>query len=109
MITTPRLLLRPWRDDDLPAYAALNADSRVRAFFPFALTETASNAEALSLRSDLESKGGERGLLRSSAKSRSPDGSDWGHLISEAIPTLQTCHALHRDWLASRIRVLGLR
>ena len=33
-IETPRLLLRPWRDDDLPAFAALNADSRVMEFFP---------------------------------------------------------------------------
>jgi RimJ/RimL family protein N-acetyltransferase len=32
-IVTARLLLRQWRDDDLPAYAALNADLRVREFF----------------------------------------------------------------------------
>lgn len=57
MIRTPRLLLRQWRDDDLPAYAALNADPRVREFFPFVLTERTSNAEALSLRNDLETKG----------------------------------------------------
>jgi ribosomal-protein-alanine N-acetyltransferase len=32
-LTTPRLILRPWRDDDLPAYAAMNADPRVMQFF----------------------------------------------------------------------------
>ena len=30
--TTPRLLLRTFRDDDLPVYAALNADPRVMEF-----------------------------------------------------------------------------
>ena len=34
MLTTARLRLRPWRDDDLEPYAALNADPRVREFFP---------------------------------------------------------------------------
>jgi RimJ/RimL family protein N-acetyltransferase len=34
VLTTARLELRHWRDDDLEAYAALNADPRVREFFP---------------------------------------------------------------------------
>jgi hypothetical protein len=34
MLTTARLRLRPWRDEDLEPFAALNADSRVREFFP---------------------------------------------------------------------------
>ncbi|HMR33347.1 MAG TPA: hypothetical protein PKA13_18825 [Geminicoccaceae bacterium] len=29
VIATVRLLLRDWRDEDLPAFAALNADRRV--------------------------------------------------------------------------------
>jgi RimJ/RimL family protein N-acetyltransferase len=33
-ITTARLRLRPWRDEDLPAFAALNADPRVMEHFP---------------------------------------------------------------------------
>ena len=34
-IETPRLLLRPWRDEDLDAYAEMNADPEVRRFmFP---------------------------------------------------------------------------
>src|SRR5258705_8973488 len=56
-ITTPRLLLSQWRDDDLPAYAVLNADPRVREFFPFALTAKQSNAEAAVMRHDLETNG----------------------------------------------------
>jgi len=57
MITTQRLLLRQWRDDDLPAYAALNADPRVREFFPFVLTRSASDAEAAALFKDLAANG----------------------------------------------------
>ncbi|HYT76243.1 MAG TPA: GNAT family N-acetyltransferase [Vicinamibacterales bacterium] len=34
MLTTVRLRLRPWRDEDLEPFAALNADPRVREFFP---------------------------------------------------------------------------
>ena len=34
MLTTSRLRLRLWRDEDLQPYAALNADPRVREFFP---------------------------------------------------------------------------
>jgi RimJ/RimL family protein N-acetyltransferase len=52
-ITTARLLLRQWRDDDLPAYAELNADPRVREFFPFALTRSRSDEEAAAIRKNL--------------------------------------------------------
>ncbi|MET0425818.1 MAG: GNAT family N-acetyltransferase [Actinoplanes sp.] len=37
-LTTERLLLRQWRDDDLPEWAAMNADHEVREFFPDRLT-----------------------------------------------------------------------
>jgi len=57
LITTERLLLRAWRDDDLPAYAALNADPRVREFFPRLLTHAESDKEATWLRSHLETNG----------------------------------------------------
>jgi RimJ/RimL family protein N-acetyltransferase len=33
-LRTERLVLRQWRDEDLPHYAALNADLRVMEFFP---------------------------------------------------------------------------
>src|SRR5688500_4106655 len=38
MLTTDRLVLRQWVDDDLDAWAALNADPEVREFFPAVLT-----------------------------------------------------------------------
>jgi RimJ/RimL family protein N-acetyltransferase len=50
MLTTPRLRLRPWRDEDLDAYAALNADPRVREFFPGTMTREESAASMQHIR-----------------------------------------------------------
>ena len=38
IITTPRLSLRSWRDEDLPLMAAINADAAVMKHFPKCLT-----------------------------------------------------------------------
>jgi len=45
-LATERLLLRPWRPDDTVAFAALNADPRVMAYFPAPLTTGESHAAA---------------------------------------------------------------
>jgi ribosomal-protein-alanine N-acetyltransferase len=45
LITTERLLLRPWKDEDFPPYAEMNADTAVREFFPSLLTREESDAE----------------------------------------------------------------
>lgn len=45
-LRTKRLLLRPWRDADLPAYAALNADPEVRRWFHNTLSREESDAQA---------------------------------------------------------------
>lgn len=37
-LRTPRLLLRQWKDSDLDAWAAMNADPQARRFFPSVLT-----------------------------------------------------------------------
>lgn len=44
MIETDRLILREWRKDDLAPFAAMNADPRVRRFFPTLLTRKESDA-----------------------------------------------------------------
>ena len=41
-LTTERLVLRRWREDDLDAYAALNADPEVMEHFPSTLTRAQS-------------------------------------------------------------------
>lgn len=45
-LETNRLLLRPWREEDYAPFAEMNADPRVREFFPSVLTREQSNAEA---------------------------------------------------------------
>jgi len=50
MLTTERLRLRRWREEDLAAYAALNSDPRVMEFMPKVLnreeSDTSDPAEA---------------------------------------------------------------
>ena len=45
MITTERLILRPWKNEDFLPYAEMNADPKVREFFPSILTREQSDAE----------------------------------------------------------------
>jgi RimJ/RimL family protein N-acetyltransferase len=49
-VTTARLLLRHWTDDDLDAFAALNADPRVMEHFPKVLDRAESDATATRIR-----------------------------------------------------------
>ncbi len=50
VLTTARLRLRDWRDDDVEPWIALNADPRVREFFPNRLTPEESVAQIASIR-----------------------------------------------------------
>jgi len=45
-LTTKRLRLRLWRDEDLPAFAALNSDPRVMQYMPKLLDRAESDAFA---------------------------------------------------------------
>lgn len=56
-LRTERLILREWRADDLPAYAALNADPRVMAHFPAVITREASDAQAVRIAAHFEAHG----------------------------------------------------
>ena len=56
-LTTARLRLREWRDDDRPAWAALNADPAVREFFPTALTRAEADAILDIFQTDLATRG----------------------------------------------------
>jgi ribosomal-protein-alanine N-acetyltransferase len=44
MLETARLLLRPWRESDREPFARMNADRRVRRYFPSTLTRRESDA-----------------------------------------------------------------
>ena len=45
-LSTERLILRAWRQEDLPPFAALNADPRVMEFLPLRLERAESDALA---------------------------------------------------------------
>jgi RimJ/RimL family protein N-acetyltransferase len=57
VLETPRLRLRGWRDDDVEAWIDMNADPRVREFFPNVASREESLDAAERLRSALERDG----------------------------------------------------
>jgi RimJ/RimL family protein N-acetyltransferase len=56
-LKTSRLLLRPWREADLPVFAALNADPIVMEHFPSILDRAASDALAARIQTHFERHG----------------------------------------------------
>jgi RimJ/RimL family protein N-acetyltransferase len=56
-LTTERLVLRQWRDEDLDGWAAMNADAQVREHFPEVLTRSQSAASLAYFRSTLAERG----------------------------------------------------
>jgi RimJ/RimL family protein N-acetyltransferase len=54
---TERLILRPWRDDDLEPFAALNRDPAVMEFFPSVLDREQSDAIVERIGSHFEREG----------------------------------------------------
>lgn len=53
-LETERLILRPWRDEDIPHWVAMHADPRVMEFFPSTYTEEEAKQVAARLRSQHE-------------------------------------------------------
>jgi len=56
-LSTQRLLLRPWKEQDFEPFASLNADPKVMEYFPKALTREESDNLASKLMKDIESRG----------------------------------------------------
>jgi RimJ/RimL family protein N-acetyltransferase len=56
-LRTERLLLRQWRDADVPAWAAMNADPAVREFFPQVMTYEQSAGSVAAFREELAERG----------------------------------------------------
>jgi RimJ/RimL family protein N-acetyltransferase len=56
-LTTKRLRLRLWRDEDLPAFAALNSDPRVMRFMPKLLDRAESDAMAKHIKENFGRRG----------------------------------------------------
>jgi ribosomal-protein-alanine N-acetyltransferase len=57
ILTTPRLILRPWRAEDLAPFAAMNADPAVRRYFPGLLTRGESDASVGRFQAHIEAEG----------------------------------------------------
>lgn len=56
-VRTPRLWLRPWRDEDVEPFAALNADPRVMEFFPALLSRQETEAGVARIRAHFTQHG----------------------------------------------------
>jgi len=56
-LTTARLRLRPWRPEDLPHFAAMNADPRVMEHFPKLLTPEESDRQAAAISDHMQKHG----------------------------------------------------
>ncbi len=56
-IETDRLILRPWRPEDLEPFAELNADPEVMAYFPAVLSRQESDATAARVRQGIDRVG----------------------------------------------------
>jgi RimJ/RimL family protein N-acetyltransferase len=56
-LSTERLILRPWRDSDLSAFARLNDDPVVMEFLPGRLNRDESDAMATRIREQMERRG----------------------------------------------------
>lgn len=57
MIKTARLILRPWRPEDFVPFAKMNADPRVREYFPSVLTREESDEFAQCFSDQIEKDG----------------------------------------------------
>jgi RimJ/RimL family protein N-acetyltransferase len=79
-LTTSRLILRPWREQDLTAFARLNDDPVVMEFLPRRLSRDERDAYAARIRTNMEKRG-------------------WGFWAVE----------VRRNWLAPREGTLGIR
>ncbi len=54
---TERLILRSWRPEDLPLFAAMNKDMRVMKYFPAPLTDAETEAFYSRIQEEFERKG----------------------------------------------------
>lgn len=57
VLKTKRLILRPWKEEDLEPFAQLNADPRVMEYFPSALSREESNQMAKRMQTKIEERG----------------------------------------------------
>ena len=86
-LTTPRVRLRPWRDEDLDSLVGLNADPRVMEHFPAPLTRAESEAMLARLRAHFERHG--FGFWAAEARGDGAGAAQWIGLVGLAVPTIE--------------------
>ena len=57
LIETDRLILRPWKAEDLPLFAKMNRDSRVMRYFPSILTDEQTKSFYKRIQTEFERNG----------------------------------------------------
>jgi ribosomal-protein-alanine N-acetyltransferase len=83
ILTTARLRLRQWREEDLAPFAALNADPQVMEFFPKVLTRAESDVVAGRIRNHFARHG--FGLWAVEA----PGAADFVGFVGLAVPSFE--------------------
>lgn len=86
-IETDRLILRAWTEKDYPAFAALNADPKVREFYPNILSQVESDTAASRIQQSLQEKG--YGLWAVEVKNGAP----FIGYVGLSMPTFQAAFA----------------
>lgn len=89
MLSTERLLLRPWKDSDYAPFAALNADPEVMEFFPSRLSREESDALADRIQDGISERGwGLWAVERKSGHSPEQEGEFIGY-VGLSIPRFE--------------------
>jgi len=97
-LETPRLHLRPWCDEDLPAFAAMNADPEVMRYFPKPMGCKSSDALADLIRGNMTKHGW--GLWAVEVKT----GPDFAGFVGLAVPAFKAhfTPAIEIGWRLAR-------
>jgi RimJ/RimL family protein N-acetyltransferase len=97
-LETPRLHLRAWTDDDLPAFATMNADREVMRYFPEAMSREKSDRLAKRIRDNMAKHGW--GLWAVEVKT----GPNLAGFVGLAVPTFKAdfTPAVEIGWRLSR-------
>jgi RimJ/RimL family protein N-acetyltransferase len=97
---TERLILREWKDSDLPVFAELNADPQVMEYFPKRLSREESDARAASICEHFERHG--FGLwaieVRDEASFIGFTGLNVPQFTTDFTPCVEVGWRLHRDY-----------
>lgn len=57
LVESERLILRQWKDSDIPVFAELNSDTDVMRYFPETLTEQQSQEMVSAISAGIDDKG----------------------------------------------------